>query len=67
MSLSARNQLNGTIKNIRKGDAVSEVIIDVGGQEVCSTITTNSVENLNLKAGDSVKAVIKASNVMVMK
>ncbi len=67
MDVSARNQLNARVKEVKNGDNVSEVLLDVGGQEMCSTITTNSVQKLGLKAGDNVKAVVKASSVMIMK
>ncbi len=41
--------------------------MDVGGTEVVAAITRRSVENLGLKEGDKVKAVIKATEVMVLK
>ncbi|TCU77302.1 molybdopterin-binding protein [Tissierella praeacuta] len=65
MQLSARNQLKGFIKNIKKGPVSTEVIIDVNGLEVVSSITTGSTESLNLKVGDEAIAIIKASNVMI--
>jgi molybdopterin-binding protein len=67
MQLSARNQLRGRVKDIRSDDIASEIVIDIGGQEVCSTITAQSAQRLGLKTGDEVTAVIKASNVMIMK
>ncbi|ADL12864.1 TOBE domain-containing protein [Acetohalobium arabaticum] len=67
MSLSARNRLTGSIKDIKSDDVSSEIILNIGGQEVCSTITTNSVERLNLEVGDEVTAAIKASNVIIQK
>lgn len=66
MRISARNVLKGKIKKIIAGAVNSEVIIELaGGDEVVSIITKESVENLELKAGKEVYAVIKASNVMV--
>jgi molybdopterin-binding protein len=67
MEISARNQLKGRIKDIKSSGISSEVILDVGGQEVCSTITTDSVNRLGLKVGDEASALIKASSVMIMK
>ena len=67
MKFSARNQLKGTIKEIKKGPVSTEVVIDVNGMEVVSSITTGSAENLDLKVGDEAVAIIKASNVMVGK
>lgn len=65
--LSARNQLKAKVKEIRSDNVSSEVILDVSGQEMCSTITTESVKRLGLKPGDDVTAVVKASSVMVSK
>jgi molybdopterin-binding protein len=67
MPISARNQLQGTVKSVSLGAVMAEVVIDVGGQEVVAAITRQSVENLGIKEGDAVKAVIKATEVMVMK
>lgn len=67
MKFSARNQLKGTIKEIKKGPVSTEVVIDVNGMEVVSSITTGSAESLDLKVGDEAVAIIKASNVMVGK
>jgi molybdopterin-binding protein len=65
MKLSARNQLEGTVKSINKGPVSTEVVIDVNGTEIVSSITTGSAEALDLKVGDTAIAVIKASSVMV--
>lgn len=65
--LSARNQLPGTIKSIKVGTVMAEVIIEVAGVEVVAAITRGSVESLGLKMGDEVRAVIKATEVMVAK
>jgi len=67
MELSARNQLKTRIKDIRTSDISAEVILDVGGQEMCSTITAGSAKKLGLKIGDDVTALVKASSVMIMK
>lgn len=66
MKTSARNMLKGTIKKIIPGAVNSEVIIlTASGEEIVSIITKESVENLELKEGMQVYAMIKASNVMV--
>lgn len=67
MAISARNQLQGTVKGIALGQVMAEVTINVGGQEIVAAITRHSVESLGLKEGDSVTAIIKATEVMVMK
>lgn len=67
MELSARNQLSGTVKQVKLGTVMAEVLVDVGGQEVAAAITRSSAERLGLKQGDSVKVVIKATEVMIGK
>jgi len=65
--LSARNQLKGTVKSVKLGNVMAEVIVDVGGIEVVSAITRGSAESLSLKEGDAVTAVIKSTEVMIDK
>jgi molybdopterin-binding protein len=65
MELSARNQLRGTVREVKLGEVMAEVVVDVGGQEVVAAITRSSVERLGLKIGDSVLAVMKATEVMI--
>lgn len=67
MKTSARNKLKGNIKDLKKGPVSTEVVIDVKGMEVVSSITTGSAEDLKLRVGDEVTAIVKASNVMVGK
>ncbi len=67
VELSARNQLRGTIRDIKLGAVMAEVVVDVGGQEVVSAITRSSVESMGLKVGDAVLAVIKSTEVMIAK
>ena len=67
MELSARNQLPGTITSIKLGTVMAEVVIDVNGIEVVAAITRSSAESLGLKVGDQVKAIVKATEVMVGK
>ena len=66
MKLSARNVLKGKVKSISTGVVNSEVVIELpGGAEITSIITKTSAENLKLKEGSSVYAIVKASNVMI--
>lgn len=66
MNLSARNQLKGTVTEIKKGAVNNEVSVSLAkGTVLTSIITATSCENLGLKAGDEVYAIIKASNVMI--
>jgi molybdopterin-binding protein len=66
MKLSARNQLRGTVTDIREGIVEAQVTIDIGGgQTVVSVITVDSVKNLGIQVGSKVVAIVKADNVMV--
>ena len=68
MKLSARNQIKGTVIEVHKGQTTAHVRIDIGhGVAIMSAITNEAVDELKLKAGDEVVAVIKASDVMVGK
>ena len=66
MKLSARNVLKGKVKSIQHGAVNSEVIVQVpGGVEIVSIITKTAVQNLGLKEGKEVYAIIKATNVIL--
>ncbi|WP_137043090.1 molybdopterin-binding protein [Pseudolabrys sp. FHR47] len=66
MRLSARNQIKGTIVDVRKGATTSHVSVEIAaGQVVTASITNEAVEDLGLKAGMTAVAVIKASDVMI--
>jgi len=66
MKISARNMLRGKVKKIEPGSVNTEVVIDLpGGQEIVSIITRRSADDLALKVGKEVVAVIKASSVMI--
>jgi molybdopterin-binding protein len=65
--ISARNQLPGTVKSVKLGNVMAEVIVTVGNFEIVSVITRSSAEQMNLQPGDAVKAVIKSTEVMIDK
>jgi molybdopterin-binding protein len=65
MDLSARNQLKGTVKSVNLGAIMSEVVVEIGSQEIVAAITRGSVERLALQEGTEVTAVIKATDVMI--
>jgi molybdopterin-binding protein len=65
MKLSARNQLKGVVKSVKKGQTTAHVEIDVGGTVVTAAITNEAVDALGLKVGQPAYAIIKASSVMV--
>ena len=66
MKLSARNQIPGTVREVRKGQTTAHVRIDIGnGVVITASITNEAIDELGLKAGDQAIAVVKASDVMV--
>ncbi len=65
MALSARNQFVGKVVSVRNGAVMSEVVIDIGGHQIVSLISTSSVKRLKLKKGKSAVAVIKATEVII--
>jgi len=65
--LSARNHLEGTIKSIKLGNVMAEIVVTVGNFDVAAAITRTSAEQMNLKVGDKVAAVVKATEVMIEK
>jgi len=67
MKLSARNQLPGTIDQVHLGDIMARVVVKVGDNVIESVITRQSAEELALKKGDSVRVVVKSTEVMIEK
>ena len=67
MPLSARNQLPGIVEEVKLGAVMALVTVRVGENLVESVITRASAESLGLKLGDSVRAVIKSTEVMIQK
>jgi molybdopterin-binding protein len=67
MALSARNHLRGEITEVLLGTVTALITVKVGDNVVESVITKRSAEELGLKVGDKVTAVIKATEVMIHK
>ena len=67
MSQSIRNRIPGTILEITSDKVLTEVVLDTTVGPVAAVITTRSVNELGLKVGDSVYALVKATNVSVEK
>jgi len=67
MPLSARNHLKGQVTDVLLGTVTALITVKVGDNVVESVITKQSAEELNLKKGDQVTAVIKATEVMIQK
>lgn len=67
MTLSARNRLVGKIEEIEFGGVMAHVTVRVGKDIIESVITKRSAEEMKLKVGDTVRAVIKSTEVMLEK
>jgi molybdopterin-binding protein len=65
--LSARNQFAGTVKSVKLGGVMAEVVVTVGSIEIVSAITRTSADSMNLQAGDKVKTIIKSTEVIIDK
>jgi molybdopterin-binding protein len=66
MRISARNQIKGTVIEVKKGATTSHIRVDIGGGQIMtSSITNEAVDDLGIKAKGSVTVVIKASDVMI--
>jgi molybdopterin-binding protein len=67
MTLSARNRLEGKITELQLGGVMAHVVLRVGDNLIESVITRRSAEEMNLKVGDTVSAVIKSTEVLLEK
>jgi molybdopterin-binding protein len=66
MRLSARNQIKGTVVEVKKGATTSHIRVDIGGGQILtSSITNEAVDELGIKLKEHVTVVIKASDVMI--
>jgi len=66
--LSARNQLRGTVAAVTGSGVLCEVLVRLGdGQDITSVITRRSAEQLGLRRGQAVVAVIKSTEVMLFR
>jgi molybdopterin-binding protein len=64
----ARNQIVGKVSEIKKGMMMCEVKLDIpAGSRMASVMTLESLEDLGIKTGDTVKVVVKAVNVLLVK
>lgn len=67
MELSARNQLKGEVVRVKSGTIMAEVEVKVEAGNVVAAITDASLKRLNLKSGDRVTVIIKATEVLIGK
>ncbi|MFY9845196.1 MAG: TOBE domain-containing protein [Terriglobales bacterium] len=65
--VSGRNQLVGRIDSVRISGLMAEIKISIGGQQITSIITANSAREMQLKPGQTAAALIKATEVMILR
>jgi len=66
MKISARNQINGKILEVKKGATTAHIRLEIAPDEIITaSITNEAVDELGLKVGVEAIAVIKASDVMI--
>lgn len=68
MQISGRNKLAGRVVQVTPGVVTAEVELDIGnGKKVVGVITKRSLEEMQIKEGDEITALIKATSVMFIK
>ena len=67
MQVSARNVLPAKVKRVTVGKVMTEVVMQVGDQELVAAITSGSAKRMKIRVGDQVFAMIKATEVMIAK
>jgi molybdopterin-binding protein len=65
--VSGRNQLVGRIESVRISGLMAEVVLSIGEQQITSIITAGSARDMQLKAGQTAAALIKATEVMILR
>src|SRR5262245_56159022 len=66
-AISGRNKLLGTVSEVRYEGLLAQVTINIGGQSITSIITRDACRDLDLKKGTRAFALIKATEVMVIR
>ena len=67
MKVGARNNIVGTVTEIKKGGVMCQVKLDVPAAKLGSVMTIDSLEEMGLKKGDKVNVVVKAIHVLLIK
>lgn len=68
MKYGARNQLTATVGAIKTGDVMSQVALELDAPATMSSVmTTDSLQELDLRPGDKVRVIVKAIQVLVVK
>ncbi len=67
MKISVRNKIPATIKEVKLGAIMAEIVLQAGNNKIVAAITKDAVEDLALKVGDDVTALVKSTSVMIQK
>jgi len=67
MKTSARNLITGKIIRVETDKIMAKVVVEIQPAAITSIITKESVEDLDLKVGDTVKVMVKSTSVMIVK
>ncbi|MEQ1352838.1 MAG: helix-turn-helix transcriptional regulator [Candidatus Acidiferrum sp.] len=65
--ISGRNQLIGRVTDIKISGLIAQVSLSIGGQHITSIITADAVREMRLKVGDKAAALIKSTEVMILR
>lgn len=65
--ISGRNQLVGRVVGIKTSGLIAQITLSIGEQHITSIITADAVREMRLKAGDMVAALIKSTEVMILR
>ena len=66
MKISGRNRLKGEVKEVILGDVMAKVVLQVGDNRITSVITREAAEDMGIKEGKEITALIKATEVMLV-
>jgi len=68
MKYGAKNQLLGTVTQIKRGTVMSQVNLDIPAESsMSSVLTLEALDDLGISEGDQVRVVVKAVNVLLIK
>ncbi len=67
MKVGARNQIIGTVTDVKKGTVMCQVKLDVPKSKMQSVMTADSARDMGLKKGDKVRVIVKAIHVLLIK
>jgi molybdopterin-binding protein len=65
--ISGRNQLVGRVTEIKVNGLMAQVTMSIGGQRITSIITADAIREMRLKIGESVAALVKSTEVMIVR